>query len=90
MLGTNAVYALGDCAVIDGCPLPATAQVASQGGSYLGRLFSKGFDMKGTPGLPPSKRLANSEENTPVDKAQSSYISESMKLGSLGLLVRIG
>eukprot|EP00961_Rhodomonas_salina_P110864 1491844-Rhodomonas_salina.1 len=33
--------AIGDCSTIDGYALPATAQVASQQGSYLGRLFSK-------------------------------------------------
>jgi NADH:quinone reductase (non-electrogenic) len=31
------VYALGDCAVIDGDPLPPTAQVAQQQGTYLSR-----------------------------------------------------
>jgi NADH:ubiquinone reductase (non-electrogenic) len=33
--GEEHIYALGDCAVIDGAPLPATAQVAQQEGKYL-------------------------------------------------------
>eukprot|EP00288_Rhodomonas_lens_P008258 CAMPEP_0177739360 /NCGR_PEP_ID=MMETSP0484_2-20121128/26984_1 /TAXON_ID=354590 /ORGANISM="Rhodomonas lens, Strain RHODO" /LENGTH=665 /DNA_ID=CAMNT_0019253417 /DNA_START=98 /DNA_END=2098 /DNA_ORIENTATION=+ len=39
--GAPGVMAIGDCSTIDGYALPATAQVASQQGSYLGRLFSK-------------------------------------------------
>lgn len=39
--GAQNVFALGDCAVVDGEALPATAQVAGQQGAYLGRLISK-------------------------------------------------
>ena len=46
--GADGVYSIGDCAMMEDSPLPATAQVASQQGAYLGRLFSKGFDMKPT------------------------------------------
>jgi NADH dehydrogenase FAD-containing subunit len=38
------VLALGDCAFVKDAPLPATAQVAAQQGSYLGRLLSRGYD----------------------------------------------
>ena len=41
--GAPQVYGIGDCTYVDGNALPATAQVASQQGSYLGRLFSKGY-----------------------------------------------
>jgi NADH:ubiquinone reductase (non-electrogenic) len=33
--GRKDVYALGDCAVVEGAPLPATSQVAQQQGKYL-------------------------------------------------------
>ena len=46
VVGAENVYSIGDCAVMDESPLPATAQVASQQGAYLGRIFSKGFSMK--------------------------------------------
>lgn len=36
------VYAVGDCAVVQGEHYPATAQVASQQAVYLGRRFNKG------------------------------------------------
>ncbi|KAI1866009.1 uncharacterized protein JN550_007987 [Neoarthrinium moseri] len=36
------VYAIGDCAIIDGQVLPATAQVASQKASYLAKQLNKG------------------------------------------------
>lgn len=34
------VYALGDCAIIDGQPLPCTAQVAKQEAQYLARILN--------------------------------------------------
>ena len=37
--GRKDVYAIGDCATIEGYPLPATAQVAQQKGKYLGKLL---------------------------------------------------
>jgi hypothetical protein len=43
--GAKNVFALGDCSLIDGEALPATAQVAGQEGAYLGRLLSKGGDL---------------------------------------------
>ena len=36
------VFAMGDCAVVGGASLPATAQVASQQAVYLGRRLNKG------------------------------------------------
>jgi NADH dehydrogenase FAD-containing subunit len=36
------VYAIGDCAIIEGQVLPATAQVASQKASYLAKQMNKG------------------------------------------------
>ena len=41
--GAPQIYGIGDCTFMDENSLPATAQVASQQGSYLGRLFSKGY-----------------------------------------------
>jgi len=35
------IYALGDCAIIDGHPLPATAQVATQQGKYLATALNR-------------------------------------------------
>jgi len=43
--GTPGVIALGDCSFVKDAPLPATAQVASQQGYYLGRMYNQGFDM---------------------------------------------
>lgn len=36
------VYALGDCAVIDGTSYPATAQVAAQKATWLAKKLNKG------------------------------------------------
>ncbi|CAM9362539.1 unnamed protein product, partial [Phaeothamnion confervicola] len=43
--GAPGVFAAGDCAVIDDKPLPQTAQVAAQQGTYLGRLFSRDYEV---------------------------------------------
>lgn len=37
--GEDSIYALGDCSIIEGDPLPATAQVAEQQGRYLAKAF---------------------------------------------------
>ncbi|KAI1811250.1 FAD/NAD(P)-binding domain-containing protein [Poronia punctata] len=42
------VYSMGDCTVVDGQRLPATAQVASQQAKYLAKQFNKG-DRDGKP-----------------------------------------
>lgn len=39
IVGTKNIFAVGDCAVIDGNALPATAQVAGQQGAFLGSKF---------------------------------------------------
>jgi len=39
--GMEQVYALGDCALVESRPLPATAQVAQQQGRYLARQWRK-------------------------------------------------
>lgn len=83
VLGTRDVFALGDCSTVKDFPLPATAQVASQEGAYLGRLFSKNYDMKQPHLSPPSKSVdtARSVDNSD----QKVYMSEKLKVGSLGV-----
>ncbi|KAF5026063.1 hypothetical protein F66182_1855 [Fusarium sp. NRRL 66182] len=46
------VYAIGDCAVVEGQSLPATAQVASQQATYLGKRFNSGTSNQGPPTAP--------------------------------------
>lgn len=38
----NDVFVIGDCCVVDGQPLPKTAQVASQQAAYLSHAFNRG------------------------------------------------
>jgi NADH:ubiquinone reductase (non-electrogenic) len=38
--GYDNIYALGDCCVVEGSPLPATSQVAQQQGRYLARALT--------------------------------------------------
>jgi len=40
VVGTSNIYALGDCASIQGNPLQATAQVAQQQGAYLAKALN--------------------------------------------------
>jgi NADH:ubiquinone reductase (non-electrogenic) len=39
--GEESIYALGDCSIMEGAPLPATAQVAEQQGRYLAKAFHR-------------------------------------------------
>jgi NADH:ubiquinone reductase (non-electrogenic) len=39
--GHDSIYALGDCSLMEGAPLPATAQVAEQQGRYLAKAFRR-------------------------------------------------
>lgn len=43
--GRDSVYAIGDCARIDGMPLAMLAQVANQQGKYLGKSLNSGQDL---------------------------------------------
>ena len=76
--GVNDVYSLGDCTLMDETPLPATAQVASQQGSYLGRLFSKDFKSS-TSAEPPSRKIIPSFE-------EPYFVSEKANIGQLGVV----
>ena len=85
--GADNVYAIGDCTFNAEDPLPATAQVASQQGSYLGRLYSKGFDMSAPVNVPPSRRVyveekaeSAAESNTASGSASSYSSSSSLSM----------
>jgi NADH:ubiquinone reductase (non-electrogenic) len=39
--GFENLYALGDCTIVEGNPLPATSQVAQQQGKYLGKALTR-------------------------------------------------
>ena len=76
VLGCPGIYSIGDCSFIEDMSLPQTAQVASQQGSYLGRLFSKGFELNGKDyKVPPTRSLQDS----------SLSASEQIQLGQLGV-----
>ena len=45
VIGAPGMLAFGDCAHVTTGALPATAQVASQAGTYLGRLLTDGYDL---------------------------------------------
>lgn len=75
--GAPNVFAIGDCTFQEDNPMPATAQVASQQGSYLGRLFTKGYDMSKPGPLPPSKAGGGDP--------QVAFLSETINVGNLGV-----
>lgn len=94
MHGAGSVYAIGDCTFNPENPLPATAQVASQQGSYLGRVFSKGYDMSAPVNVPPSRRVlvtvggGEEEAGSRGDLSQvspSRAMSEKLGVGQLGV-----
>lgn len=90
MHGATNVYAIGDCTFNPESPLPATAQVASQQGSYLGRIFSKGYDMNTPVDVPPSRKVQLVNENAEQSDGQLEgstprAVSEKLGLGQLGV-----
>ena len=75
--GCEGLYCIGDCNFVENSPLPATAQVASQQGAYLGRLLSKGYRLGSySPAEPPYKIIVK-----PIEE-ESSSSSSSSSLGS--------
>ncbi|MFP6584714.1 MAG: FAD-dependent oxidoreductase [Candidatus Hydrogenedentota bacterium] len=44
VLNSENIYAVGDCAIIEGNPLPPTAQVAQQQGAHLAKVLNKALD----------------------------------------------
>ena len=89
MHGAPNVYAIGDCTFNPESPLPATAQVASQQGSYLGRVFSKGYDMNMPVGKPPSRRIGVHDDGGlgggAESRSASKGMSERLGVGQLGV-----
>eukprot|EP00752_Nemacystus_decipiens_P007861 g7023.t1 len=88
VLGAPSVFALGDCSVVEDKPLPQTAQVASQQGAYLARLFSRGFEFSASV---PQKSGSSDEEGeapgvtpddgTPDPEGKDGKVPLSEKLG---------
>lgn len=99
MYGTENVFGIGDCSYMNDTPLPATAQVASQQGAYLGRLFSKGYKMKDIINKPPIKisliestdpylNATLSSNNKPDNKITTEFASEKYNIGKIGVIQR--
>ncbi|KAK9844058.1 hypothetical protein WJX81_003133 [Elliptochloris bilobata] len=102
IVGARDALALGDCAMMHGNRLPATAQVAGQQGAYAARMINRMFRL-GCGGLTepfPSRRVARARG---LFASVSESVSESMDEGaareyfrkpfeflSLGLLAYIG
>lgn len=61
------VYAIGDCAVIEGDELPSTAQVASQQGAWLRRHLNRLAKYEAKAIAAPPKAQETSAETTAVD-----------------------
>jgi len=96
--GCDGLYCIGDCNFVENSPLPATAQVASQQGAYLGRLLSKGYRLGSySPVEPPYKIIVkpvkeddegSSSSSLPLSngniKKSTLFPSERMGFGRLG------
>jgi len=97
--GDGSIFAYGDCSCITTGQLPATAQVASQQGEYLARLFTQNYDM--CPGfdtsdnsmLPPTqdktkeKKLAEKISSFAI---QDSEVAAPFQFLNLGILAYTG
>lgn len=78
--GEGRIFALGDCSCVSSAPfLPATAQVASQQGEFLGKLLSGDYctDAGGDGLLLPPIVLDPDQSKTPSEKIASLAMGES-------------
>ena len=94
VLGAPGVFAIGDCAHVVDSPYPATAQVASQAGTYLGRLVADGYDfaVDGPPRLQPGaagERTLRHRLRT-VTSYESAGFAPPFSFLNLGLLAYVG
>ena len=82
------VYALGDCAVIDGMELPLTAQVASQKGVWM----RKWFESLGRRGLERSAPadVAREEKAIAVPEDPEAAVGAPFKYRNYGVLAYLG
>lgn len=97
--GDGDILAFGDCSCIVSGQLPATAQVASQQGEYLAKLFTKNYNMNastdGTSNLelPPKADPANSKslsEQIASFACQSGDFAAPFQFLNLGILAYTG
>lgn len=97
--GDGSMFAYGDCTCMINGQLPATAQVASQQGEFLARLFSQGYDM--SPGmdpiddtlLPPQpdpSRQKSLSENIAAFACQNDEVAAPFQFLNLGILAYTG
>ncbi len=97
--GEGSIFSYGDCSCITTGQLPATAQVASQQGEYLARLFSENYDMcpaidPGDNSMIPPKQDSNREkklaEKISSFAIQDDEIAAPFQFLNLGILAYTG
>lgn len=74
------VFALGDCAAVEGMKLPATAQVASQEAKWLAKALNTAGKEQVT------KRLTQGEKGWPIDISEV----KEFKFKSMGIMAYLG
>mmetsp|Transcript_1830 Transcript_1830/g.3984 ORF Transcript_1830/g.3984 Transcript_1830/m.3984 type:complete len:560 (-) Transcript_1830:365-2044(-) len=85
--GADDIFAIGDCTLMDETPLPATAQVASQQGAFLGRLLNHDVDLRAHP-IP--KRLGRRGSLSEVLIDGSNDYPKAFQFLNLGILAYTG
>jgi NADH dehydrogenase FAD-containing subunit len=90
--GSARVFALGDCGVVDGRPLPQTAQVASQQGTYLAHLFTRGYDLQASAPIRSASGTLSLSENLGLSARRSgdTLFAKPFAFLSLGILAYTG
>jgi len=85
--GCPGVYAIGDCAMVEGSVYPATAQVAAQQGSFLARLFSRNYNLSSEGSVPTCIGRVGLGQNVP--SATAGY-AKGFQFLNLGILAYLG
>jgi NADH dehydrogenase FAD-containing subunit len=83
--GAPGVWALGDCVTIDQKPLPATAQVASQQGAFLARLFTRNYDLSGA-----APKIVGAKQGLVQQFGDADGYAKGFNFLNLGILAYLG
>lgn len=94
--GCKGILGIGDCTVNEDAPLPATAQVASQQGSYLARLFNKDCNfLSQYPEIPEKNSLQplapkDSDDSSKPVQTKKTTFAKGFQFLNLGVLAYTG
>jgi len=87
VLGAPGIWAIGDCSFVESSPCVATAQVAAQQGAFLGRMFSRNYDLDSALPRRAGEKFGLVQQ---LSFGESADVLEPFQFLNLGILAYIG